>query len=43
MKLVVQRVIASAVTVGGEETGRIGRGVMILFGAEKGDRDDAAH
>lgn len=43
MKLVVQRVIASAVTVGGEETGRIGRGVMILFGAEKGDRDEAAH
>ncbi|MCA9483028.1 MAG: D-tyrosyl-tRNA(Tyr) deacylase [Nitrospina sp.] len=43
MKLVVQRVIASAVTVGGEETGRIGRGVMILFGAEKGDRDEAVH
>lgn len=43
MKLVVQRVIASAVTVGGEEIGRIGRGVMILFGAEKGDRDEAVH
>ncbi|MGP0629177.1 D-aminoacyl-tRNA deacylase [Nitrospina sp. 32_T5] len=41
MKLVVQRVSASAVSVGGFEIARIGRGLMILFGAEKGDTDAA--
>ncbi|MCF8720129.1 D-aminoacyl-tRNA deacylase [Nitrospina gracilis] len=41
MKLVVQRVSASAVSVGGFEIARIGRGLMILFSAEKGDGDAA--
>lgn len=41
MKLVVQRVSASAVRVDGREIARIGRGLMILFGAQKGDADHA--
>lgn len=40
MKLVVQRVSASAVSVEGIEIARIGHGLMILFGAHKGDGDD---
>ncbi len=39
MKLVLQRVSASAVTVAGDEIARIGRGLTILFGAEKGDQE----
>lgn len=41
MKIVVQRVLRSSVTVGGEVIGEIGRGLMVLFGAEKGDGDSA--
>ena len=41
MKIVVQRVLRSSVSVGGEVIGEIGRGLMVLFGAEKGDGDSA--
>ena len=37
MKLVVQRVSRAAVRVGGETVGQIGRGFLVLFGAEVGD------
>ena len=37
MRCVVQRVSRSRVTVDGEETGRIERGFMVLFGAQDGD------
>ena len=37
MKLVLQRVSEASVTVGGEDIARIGRGLLVLFGAEKGD------
>jgi len=37
MKAVVQRVSGASVTVGGEEISRIGRGLAILLGVEKGD------
>lgn len=42
MKLVLQRVAASAVYTDGDEIARIGRGLMVLFGAEAGDTDAAA-
>jgi len=41
MKIVVQRVLRSSVSVNDEVIGEIGRGLMILFGAEKGDVDEA--
>lgn len=41
MKIVAQRVLRSSVSVSGEVIGEIGRGLMILFGAEKGDEDAA--
>ncbi|MDH5457330.1 MAG: D-aminoacyl-tRNA deacylase [Nitrospinota bacterium] len=41
MKIVVQRVLRSSVSVNDEVIGEIGRGLMILFGAEKGDEDEA--
>ncbi len=41
MKIVLQRVLRSSVAVNDEVVGEIGKGLMILFGAEKGD-DDAA-
>ncbi|QPJ60541.1 MAG: D-tyrosyl-tRNA(Tyr) deacylase [Candidatus Nitronauta litoralis] len=41
MKLVLQRVAHSSVTVDGKEIARIGRGLMILFGAEKNDREES--
>jgi len=41
MKIVVQRVIRSSVSVNDEVIGEIGTGLMILFGAEKGDSDEA--
>lgn len=41
MKIVVQRVLRSSVAVNEEMVGEIGRGLMILFGAEKEDGDDA--
>jgi D-tyrosyl-tRNA(Tyr) deacylase len=37
MKLVIQRVSRAEVRVGGEVVGRIGRGLLVLVGAEKGD------
>ncbi len=37
MKLVLQRVTRARVTVGGEEVGAIGRGVLALVGIERGD------
>lgn len=43
MKIVVQRVLRSSVSVDGEVIGEIGRGLMILFGAEKGDGDEAVN
>jgi len=42
VKLVVQRVSEAEVRVDGESVGRIGRGFLVLVGAEKGDDDDAA-
>ncbi|MDH5761615.1 MAG: D-aminoacyl-tRNA deacylase [Nitrospinota bacterium] len=41
MKIILQRVIRSSVTVNGEVVGEIGKGLMILFGAEKGDGGEA--
>ncbi len=37
MKLVVQRVSRAAVRVAGETSGEIGRGFLVLLGAETGD------
>ena len=39
MRLVVQRVARASVTVDGEVTGKIGRGYMVLVGAEVGDTE----
>lgn len=41
MKIVLQRVLRSSVSVNDEVVGEIGRGLMILFGAEKGDGNAA--
>lgn len=37
MRVVVQRVARASVEVGGREVGRIGRGLLLLTGIEKGD------
>lgn len=37
MRAVVQRVTEAAVTIAGRETGRIGRGLLVLVGVETGD------
>lgn len=37
MKAVIQRVTSASVTVEGRIVGRIGRGIMVLLGVEKGD------
>ena len=37
MRLVVQRVTRASVTVDGEVTGKIGKGYLVLVGAEVGD------
>ncbi len=37
MKAVIQRVAGARVEVGGEIVGRIGKGILILLGVEKGD------
>ncbi|MFQ5449771.1 MAG: D-aminoacyl-tRNA deacylase [Nitrospinaceae bacterium] len=37
MKLVLQRVTSASVRVEGREIARIGKGLLVLFGAEKGD------
>lgn len=41
MKLVIQRVLSSSVQVDGVEIARIGKGLMVLFGAEINDADPA--
>ena len=43
MKIILQRVLRSSVSVGDEVVGEIGKGLMILFGAEKGDGDAAVN
>lgn len=40
MRLVVQRVSSASVTVDGRAVGRIGRGLLVLAGAEVGDGED---
>ena len=42
MKIVLQRVKEASVSVGDETVGRIGRGVCLLVGVEKGDSATAA-
>ena len=42
MKLVVQRVSRAAVRVDGATVGEIGRGFLVLFGAEVGDAPELA-
>lgn len=37
MKLVIQRVSSASVDVEGKEIACVGKGLMVLFGAEKGD------
>ncbi|MGD2116682.1 MAG: D-aminoacyl-tRNA deacylase [Acidobacteriota bacterium] len=37
MRLILQRVSSAAVRVDGEEVGRIGRGMLVLAGVERGD------
>jgi D-tyrosyl-tRNA(Tyr) deacylase len=37
VKLVIQRVSSAQVRVAGQTVGRIGRGLLVLVGAEKGD------
>ena len=39
MRAVVQRVTSAAVTVAGEEVGRIGRGLCVLVGVTHDDDD----
>ena len=39
MRAVVQRVTEAAVTSDGQETGRIGQGLCVLIGVERGDTD----
>ncbi len=40
MRLLIQRVLESSVTVDGREVGRIGKGFMVLCGVEEGDTQD---
>lgn len=40
MTAVVQRVAGASVTADGRETGRIGKGLLVLLGVEKGDTDE---
>lgn len=42
MKAVLQRVIESSVSVDDEIVGRIGRGLLVLLGVEKGDTPEDA-
>ena len=44
MRAVIQRVSEAYVTVEGQETGRVGQGLMALIGVEAGDTEkDAAY
>ena len=40
MKAVIQRVSQASVTVDGKEVSRIGTGLMVLLGVQKGDTDE---
>ena len=40
MRLVIQRVLESSVSIDGEVTGKIGPGYMVLCGVEVGDTND---
>ena len=42
MRLILQRVSSAEVRVAGESVGRIGRGMLVLVGVEKGDGADQA-
>ena len=42
MKAVIQRVKKSSVKVGNEITGKIGKGILVLLGVEKGDTEKDA-
>ncbi|KMP11252.1 D-tyrosyl-tRNA(Tyr) deacylase [Candidatus Nitromaritima sp. SCGC AAA799-C22] len=42
MKLVLQRVSSASVSVGEQEIACIGKGLLVLFGAEKGDGEAQA-
>lgn len=42
MKAVIQRVISASVVVDGASVGAIDRGILVLLGVEKGDREAAA-
>jgi D-tyrosyl-tRNA(Tyr) deacylase len=42
MRVVIQRVSRARVTVGGEVTGEVGRGLLVLLGVTHGDTIDAA-
>jgi D-tyrosyl-tRNA(Tyr) deacylase len=42
VKLVIQRVAEAEVRIEGESVGRIGTGLLVLLGAEKGDDERAA-
>ena len=43
MKIVLQRVKEAAVEVQGKVVGKIGRGICLLVGIEKGDSEEDAH
>lgn len=42
MRLVIQRVTGASVTIDGNETGRIGAGLVVLVGVARGDTVDEA-
>jgi D-tyrosyl-tRNA(Tyr) deacylase len=42
MKIVLQRVREASVSIGGETVSRIGRGICLLVGVEKGDSEEEA-
>lgn len=42
MKAVIQRVTSASVVVDGQTVGRIGRGILVLLGVEKGDDEARA-
>ncbi len=40
MRVVIQRVVSSSVTIAGEVVGKIGKGMMVLCGFEDADNDE---